>query len=217
MTSPDRRFVPTLALAICAAACAPDATTDEPAGAEAGAAAAAGSSHDGAVTALANPKEYLRVHNVVASRDAADDDWRAGIEALAADGDAFTLEHFARIDRADLSEWQIPLLDDAVARITARVSQTNATYTPELIVSRLERAAFADLMCDRLENTLPAWTFADLGAHLDDPAVRAEVERLAGGYTPTFAAETLFSSMEARVPKYARQVLEAEGQASDSY
>ncbi len=150
--------------------------------------------------------EYLRLHNAVAAADG--DDWSDALATLAAAGDAFTLEQLGQLDRADLDAEQLAQLDRALATLQARLPDGQDALPPEAITWRLERAAFADLMCDPMEATLPAWTRADIARRLDDPAVRAEVQRLAGGYTPTIEVATMFSSLGERVPVYARQILE---------
>jgi len=185
-----------LALAPMLACCAPASEDGEAATVTQPAPAAAG---------ISDPRDYLRLHNTVGDPDGAG--WGAALIALAVSGDAFTREHLAGLDRDVLDAQQTAQLDRAVATLRSRL-RGNTSLRPDQVVARLERAAYADLMCDPMEATLPAWTRADIAAHLHDPEVRAEVERLAAGYTPTIEVTTMFSSLGERVPKYARDILE---------
>ncbi len=197
-----------LALSVCAVACAPEPNSTSESDGES--VVADDTPMKPAAGALQDPREYLRVHNLASNPDA--EGWPDAIQTLARGGDAFTLEHLARVDRNGLSDTQKVLLEDAAELIGARLIESDAGFKPGLVVLYLERAAYADLMCDSLEGVLPTWAFANIEAHLEDPEVQAEVERLAGGYTPTFDLNTTFSSMGERVPKYARRVLRSAGE-----
>lgn len=153
-----------------------------------------------------DPKEYARLHN--AALDPTRDEWDAALADLAVAGDAFTLVHLERVDRATLDATQSARLDATLAALTQRHPGDGPRLHPGDLVPLLERAAYTDLMCDPLERTLPPWARALVIAQLDDPALRAEVERLSAGHTPSFDTETLFSSMSARVPLYARRILD---------
>lgn len=199
-----------LTLALCVVSCAPAASSDvESAVGEAGAAAAG----ESVGRPLADPREYLRIHNLAS--DTAADGWLGAIETLASAGDAFTLQHFGRIDRASLSDADGDLLARASESISERLRRQGAGIGADVVVAHLERAAYADLMCDVLEGPLRSWTLETIKAELHDPAVVAELQRLQGDYVPSVALETMFSSMSERVPRYAQQLLEAAPKHGD--
>ncbi len=162
---------------------------------------------------LADPREYLRIHNLAS--DTAADGWRGAIETLASAGDAFTLQHFGRIDRANLSDADADLLARASGSISERLLMQRPAIGADRVVAHLERAAYADLMCDVLEGPLRSWTLETIKAELHDPAVVAELQRLQGDYVPSVALETMFSSMSERVPWYAQQLLAAAPKHGD--
>ena len=162
---------------------------------------------------LADPREYLRVHNIAS--DTEHEGWRSAIEALAIAGDAFTLEHLGRVDRGSLSEANLALLEKATSRVNLRVQQQKTPLGANFVVARLERAAYADLMCDALEDPLKTWTLKAIESELQDPAVVVELQCLEGGYTPSVDLETMFSSMGERVPWYAQQLLKSAGENVD--
>jgi hypothetical protein len=212
MNSSSRNAISVLALSVWALACAPETGSEaEP---KEGAGIAVERSKELTGEFVSDPREYLRVHNLASSPQA--EGWPDAIQTLAFEGGAFTLEHLAGVDKSLLSESQHPLLDAAVERIAARLHKSDAGFGPGFVVQALERAALADLMCDSLEGVLLVWTLNSIESHLQNPVVLAEVERLAAGYTPTVEVETLFSSMDERVPKYARQLLESVSGSAES-
>ena len=73
--------------------------------------------------------------------------------------------------------------------------------------TRLERAAFADLMCHPLESQLPSWTLQKIRAQSSNPLVLKELERIRDSYVPSQSPETLFGSMQTRVRNYAQRIL----------
>ena len=207
-TTPRRSIA--LTLALFAAACAPAPSPDaEPA--VGGADAASAEVQVGAP--LADPQEYLRVHNIASDTEA--DGWRGAIEILARAGDAFTLKHLGRIDQARLSGADTNLLASARTSISERLLEKERTIGADRVVAHLERAAYADLMCDDLEGPLKNWTFEAVKAELHDPAVLAELRRLESDYTPSVNLKTSFSSMSKRVPGYAHYLLESAPKNED--
>lgn len=202
----------TLGVAACGHAAPDDAASGSPATSSVDAEHAAARDHnDGARDAApapipVDPKEYARLHN--AALDPTRDDWDAALADLAVAGDAFTLVHLERVDRATLDATQSARLDATLAALTQRHPDDVPRLHTDDLVPLLERAAYTDLMCDPLERTLPPWARALVIAQLDDPALRAEVERLSAGHTPMFDTDTMFSSMSARVPLYARRILD---------
>lgn len=157
----------------------------------------------GVAPALAHPKEALRLFNLV--KDPTAEGWAAAVALLGDQGGPFARQHLTDLRAAAEGE-AAAAYDAALARLDERLA-ADVRPSAAAVVPLLERAAYADLMCDPMEDGLPAWTFAYLGAHRDDPDLRAELERVAEGYAPTYQLETLFSTMDERVPEYARKVL----------
>ena len=151
---------------------------------------------------------YLRTHNTASDpRDAA---WSDALDALAQSGDEFSLVVLDSIDRAALSEEQRRTLEATTESIESRVASDEGVAVG-LVVPRLERAAYADLMCDRLEDTLREWTLESVADGLDDPAVLSELRRIESAYEPSLEVETTFSSLRSRVPDYATRILANAG------
>ena len=151
----------------------------------------------------ADPNVYLKLHHTAMVPK--DPSWSDTMSQLAHVGDGFTLEH-VRILK-NLSASQAATLQIALNRIQTRIAEEDASDLPLMLASRLERAALADVNCDPLEGSLLPWTLRSIRAHVDQPVIRAELERIRSDYTPKTNAQTRFSSIEARVRSYTQRLL----------
>jgi hypothetical protein len=155
------------------------------------------------------PADYLRLHNIATDPRTAE--WDEALAELATTGDDYTLIRLRELDRAALTAESAAILDRTIAALTARGLGSDRAPTAAEIEARLERAAWADIHCDRCETTLVPWATQSVAPFADDPAVRAELVRLRDAYKPRFEAETQWSSLSARVREYARKLLEGQG------
>lgn len=135
-------------------------------------------------------------------------EWGDALTQQAEQGDAvvlFALTHL-RTELAD--DASAERLDAALRRLAERTSAATPSDVAGGLRAQLERAAWADLMCHELEHGMKGWTFEAVRPWLAEPEVREELERLRDDYTAELEVQTLFSSMDERVPTYARQLLE---------
>jgi hypothetical protein len=155
------------------------------------------------------PVEYLRLHNLAANpRDAG---WAQALHTLAEAGDGYTLAQLKAFDRKTLTPAQVATLDETLAALekAARPGPPSAAE----ITTRLERAAWADLHCDRCEHTLVPWATQSIADFASDPGVRSTLERLRDGYEPSasLAPGSQWGSLSDRVRRYAREILDGKG------
>ncbi len=156
------------------------------------------------------PKEYAELHNLVSS--SSNPKWSESMEVLAKVGDAFTLEHLKTADMRMLNTQltdacQMYVLKETRSIIEDAIKKEDAKAFTELIETRLERAAWVDLHCDKLEMTLTPWTLKFLGEHLEAAGVKAELARIQSDYTPKDAKGTPDIFMRDRVRRYVQQIL----------
>jgi len=198
----------TPALGVAAPAAAPAAT---PAPATTPAPESVAPATPTAAPAVIEPAEYLRLHNLATTpRDPA---WAQALGELVAVGDAYTLLRLRSLDRAALTETQAATLDATIAAIAAGPAARSDPPTAAEIQARLERAAWADLRCDRCEQTLVPWATQSLADVADDPDVRATLERLRDSYEPApgFEPDSPWGHLSDRVRSYAGQILQGKG------
>jgi hypothetical protein len=155
--------------------------------------------------ASVTPTQWLALHGTATRPQAKD--WSEAVIQLAVAGDAFTLQQLQALDRSKLSPEQQTVLDDTLGSIAAR-ADTAASVAADAR-SRLERAAWADLRCDLLEEPLVEWTGHSIAAFTSDPAVRAELERLRDGYAPEGLDASTTARMSGRVRGWAQALLES--------
>lgn len=156
--------------------------------------------------------EYVRLHRL--ALDPAGPEWPETMRRLAGTGDHFTMHLLSRLDVRELRErGAMRARDRALADIARRLEPETGSSVTATLQLRLERAAQADLNCDRLERLLVPWSLNSVRAHLDDEGVRAKLAELAASFEPAIPEETLFSSPRERVRSYARMLL-AEGSAA---
>jgi len=160
-----------------------------------------------------SPKEYLDLH--IAASDLKNSKWADSMRTLAKVGDAFTLEHLKSLGAQPLDAGQVEILNQTLSATRERVAKEDVQTFTSLIQVRLERAAWADLMCNKLEGPLVSWTLKNMGEHLGSPEVVAELKRIQSRYVPSVEAKTLFSSIQQRVPSYATRVLGAAAAAEN--
>ena len=152
-----------------------------------------------------SPKEYSALHNLASNPK--DPKWADSMKHLAKAGDAFTLEHLKTVDMQKLDPIQAQILKETLSATADRVTKEDTKAFTRLIKIRLERAAWVDLNCDRLEMTLVPWTLKFLRQHLDAPGVDAELKRIQSDYVPKDEQKTLYSSMQERVRGYVGHLL----------
>jgi hypothetical protein len=160
------------------------------------------------------PAEYLRLHNLAASAPTTDPrGWTDALAALAVSGDGYTLERLRALDRASLTAEQVTTLDATIAALQTRLAADAGPPSAAEIEVRLERAAWADLHCDRCEHTLVPWATSSIADLADDPGVRSALERLRDGDEPSVGheAKTQWGSLSDRVRRYARDILAGQG------
>lgn len=157
------------------------------------------------------PKEYAEIHNVVSS--AKNPKWLESIELLAVCGDAFTLEHLKTVDMRMpgtemKDECQVGELENTKKLIGDKLKMEDAKAFTQLVETRLERAAWVDLHCDKLEMTLTPWTLKYLREHLETPGVKAELTRIQSDYAPKNENNEVDVITRDRVRNYVTHILE---------
>lgn len=157
------------------------------------------------------PAEYLRLHNLAA--DPRQPRWSDALRGLVEAGDGYTLERLRALHRAGLGASQGAELDATIAALAARLPDPRVPPSAAEIQARLERAAWADLRCDRCELTLVPWATKSLADVAADPGVRATLERLRDHYEPApgFEPDSPWGQLSDRVRKFAGQILQGEG------
>lgn len=154
------------------------------------------------------PEAYVHLHD--AARDPADPGWSDAMTRLEGRGDRFTLSLLDELEDAELAPDARATLERTRAAIAGRAPEESAASVLATLRPRLERAAWADVQCDPLEDRLAAWTLASVLAQADDPAVRAALETLRTDYEPSVEVRTVFSSLSSRVRDYAERLLRGE-------
>jgi hypothetical protein len=157
-----------------------------------------------------HPKEYVELHDSAANPK--DAKWADSMRRLATVGDAFTVEHLKVLDGQKLDARQGGILKDTLAAVRERMAKEDLQTFTKLIQTRLERAGWADLMCDKLEGKIVPWTLKFIQSRADSPEVVAELKRIHEHYVPSTECKTWFSSMRERVPSYAAGILAAKSQ-----
>ena len=152
-----------------------------------------------------SPAEYLRLHNLAASPVTLDRrGWADALGLLAVSGDGYTLERLRGLDRASLTANQATTLDATIAALETRLAAAAGPPSAVEIEARLERAAWADLHCDRCEHTLVPWATKSIADSASDPGVRATLAHLRDG--------PQWGSLSDRVRRSARDILEGQGE-----
>ena len=159
---------------------------------------------------LLSPAEYLRLHNLATAP--LDRGWQEAVVTLAAVGDGYTLVRLQGLDPRTLTSSQQALLETADTKLSERLAATSGPPSAAEIQARLERAAWADLTCDRCETTLVPWATKSLAAFADDPGVRATLERLRDSYEPAadLKLDSRWGLLSTRVRGYAAAILKGE-------
>jgi len=160
-----------------------------------------------------SPKEYSELH--IAASDSKDPKWADAMRKLAQVGDAFTVDYLKPLQAQKLDPGQTEILNKTLSAARDRVTKEDVQAFAALIQVRLERAAWADLMCNKLEGALVSWTMRSMRERLNSPEVVARLKAIQSHYVPSAEAKTLFGSMEQRVPSYVARLL-AAAEASGS-
>lgn len=158
------------------------------------------------------PQVWARLHRTALQPGSPE--WRASILKLQTVGDGFTLEHFKRIKIEKLNEDDRELLQSSLAMIDERVAREDEQTSAELVLPRLERAAYCDLTCNPLETVLVQWTLTKLRSQAHLTQVRAKLEEIGASYKPEIESDhsdvepdAMFGAMSERVPLYVSRVL----------
>jgi hypothetical protein len=160
------------------------------------------------------PADYLRLHNLAA--DPRDPGWQNALRELAIVGDDYTLGELRALSRSALTSSQAAALDETIAALAAKSAAASGPPTATEVQARLERAAWADLRCDRCESTLVPWATKSISQFAGDPSVRATLERIRDGYEPSAGLEpsSRWGSLSDRVRGYARTILQGGEQSA---
>jgi len=136
--------------------------------------------------------------------------WDAAVERLGDLGDAFVLRELGALDSDRLEPAARERLERNLDRIRERGPE-GPEQRLHAVRALLERAAWTDLACHRLEGTLVPWTLEHLRARRDEPGMLAALEQLAASYEPSpgLASGTLGGPelLGERVRDYARRLL----------
>jgi hypothetical protein len=196
-------------LVVSACSGSPTAVTPDPAIARASAGTA--STTPPARPAI-TPAEYVRLHNIAS--DPRDSGWGAAVRELAVVGDAYTLTQLRSVARSALTPADEATLDATIAALAAGPGAASGPPSAAEIQTRLERAAWADLLCDRCESTLVPWATKSISDFATDPHVRATLEHLRDGYEPSAGIEppSQWGHLSERVRGYARKILQGNGE-----
>ncbi|MBI3863180.1 MAG: hypothetical protein HY290_14915 [Planctomycetia bacterium] len=159
-----------------------------------------------------SPQAWARLHMV--ALQSGSPAWKETIEELQIVGDGFTVEHLKRVKTDKLTDEGRELLSSCLWTITERVNSEDEQTSAEMVLPRLERAAYCDLTCNPLETVLVQWTLSKLRSQVKLPHVRARLEQIARDYKPEPAAsdseqdaELMFGAMSDRVPLYVSRIL----------
>jgi hypothetical protein len=152
------------------------------------------------------PPEWLQLH-LTSIRVPGSPDWRNALITLKEVGDGISVEYLRKLDSSKLADDNRRALEDTIAVIQMRMEHEDDATTVALLQTRLERAAYADLMCHPMEGTLVPWTLKFISARAGHPQVRAKLMQLRSNYAPAANTETAFSSMTERVPDYITRLL----------
>lgn len=160
-----------------------------------------------------SPQVWARLHRIALQPGSPG--WNDAIQALQTVGDGFTVEHLKRIKVEKLTKEGRDLLRSSVAAIEERVSHEDEQTSAELVLPRLERAAYCDLTCNPLETVLVQWTLTKLRSQAHLPQVRARLEEIGAHYQPDVnrgssdaEPEQMFGAMSDRVPLYVSRILD---------
>ncbi len=137
---------------------------------------------------LEPPDEYLDKHLVLTQPDSAD--WKAATEWLRTEGNQYTLFLMESIPRNQLTEKQTQWLLDLDARL--RTNHKAVSLDPLEVQFLLERAAYADLICHRLEYSLRNWTLHYIRKFREMPEIHTELARIRDHYVSHIATNTLY-------------------------
>src|SRR5882724_11811535 len=143
-----------------------------------------------------SPKDYSELHIVASNWK--DPKWADAMHKLARVGDAFTVDYLKPLQAQNLDPAQTKILNETLSAARDRVTKEDVQAFAALIQIRLERAAWADLMCNKLEGPLVSWTMRSMRERLNSPEVVARLKVIQSHYVPSAEAKTLFGSMEQR-------------------
>lgn len=149
------------------------------------------------------PDAYLALHLTLRQLDSTE--WHKTVEQLRTNGNQFTVSIIEELKDGKLTQDQLRALDE----LSAAISKTHSAKSLDKseVQLLLETAAYADLMCHALEGPLKNWTLEFVGGYTDSADIRGELERIRDNYKSGLGTETLFDSMDNRVPSYAKQLL----------
>ncbi|HEY3964514.1 MAG TPA: hypothetical protein VGM05_08205 [Planctomycetaceae bacterium] len=158
------------------------------------------------------PQAWARLHRIALHPDSPE--WKEAIQALQSAGDGFTVEHLKRIKTDNMSVEDRDLLRSSLAAINERVSDEDEQKAADLVLPRLERAAYCDLTCNPLETVLVQWTLSKLRSQAHLAKVRARLEEIGANYRPDVEIDhsdvepdAVYGAMSERVPVYVSRVL----------
>lgn len=149
--------------------------------------------------------EYLRLHN--AAMLPTSSAWSNSVARLAQTGDRFTIIILKELNPDNLGAADSELLHRTLQQIRTRVERGNQRLDPGELQLMLERAALADLNCDKLESILVPWTLETIRKDSNSDSIKTELERIRDLYVPSAQKPTAFGSMQKRVRDYAQQIL----------
>ena len=158
------------------------------------------------------PQAWTRLHRIALHPESPE--WKEAIQALQTAGDGFTVEHLKRIKTENMSADDRDLLRSSLAAISERVSGEDEQTAADLVLPRLERAAYCDLTSNPLETVLVQWTLTKLRSQVHLAQVRARLEDIGANYRPDVESDhsdvepdAVYGAMSERVPVYVSRVL----------
>ncbi len=158
------------------------------------------------------PQAWARLHRIALHPESPE--WKEAIQALQTAGDGFTVEHLKRIKTENMSADDRDLLRSCLAAINERVSDEDEQTAADLVLPRLERAAYCDLTSNPLETVLVQWTLSKLRSQVHLAQVRARLEDISANYRPDVESDhsdvepdAIYGAMSERVPVYVSRVL----------
>jgi len=153
------------------------------------------------------PQVYLHLHR--GALNPAGPDWKATMEKLLRNGDAFTIEYFKQMQIPNLDPESAQIIASTVEAIGKRVAKETDSEFVKQIEPWFQSAALADLTCDPIEGILPGWVLKKVRENIDRPGVRAEVTRIQNSPAASANADSLAALAAARVKSYAGRILAA--------
>lgn len=101
-----------------------------------------------------HPSVTLKLYDVAS--DASHGAWKAAVSRLGDVGADYAIKLLGDLDRSDFNDEQLKILDDAVARITVRLTKTPAP-TSWVMANRIRLAVFADMAQYQKVDRLKKW------------------------------------------------------------